>query len=277
MKWFFIFLLLANFAYLGWEIDRGVKQQRVNQQSAIAVPANAKQLQLVTELDTPPAARQAKAFEQEDVNDFATTPVLPIELNPNTENMIEALLNESVDMQVANAPDGFELDDTTDLSSTSGPTVCYTYGPIPDAAESQLMSEWLGERGIEYDQRQTAEDGKPKFWVYLAPQASTAKAEATVMELRQQGIRDLQLIRSGDLLNAVSLGLFTTQAAVNRRLNEIQATGYQPVVVPYASANQVYWFDVRIVQNSAYVDELFTGFPARFNALPVDCNEIAMQ
>ena len=107
--------------------------------------------------------------------------------------------------------------------------------------------------------------------------AATAQAEATLMDLRQQGIRDLQLIRSGDLLNAVSLGLFSTQAAVNRRLNEIKATGYQPVVVPYSSGNQVYWFDVKIVQNSTYVDDLFTGFPARFNALPVGCNEIAMQ
>ena len=277
MKWFFILLLLINVAYLGWEIDRGAKQQRANQQSAIAIPAAAKQLQLVSELENRPEPRQAKTASEEDYNAYSTSPVLSIEMNPNTENMIQTLLNDSVDMNMDGDLVAEEPGDASVFNNVTTKTVCYTYGPIPDAKESQLMSEWLDERGIQFDQRQTAEEGEQKFWVYLAPQASQAMAEATVMDLREQGIRDLQLIRSGDLLNAVSLGLFTTQYAVNRRLNEIKATGYQPIVVPYGSAKQVFWFDVQIVQNSAYVDDLFTGFPARFNARPVDCNEIAMQ
>ena len=274
MKWFFVLLLLVNLVYLGWEIDRSSKQHRANKQTAINIPATANRLQLVADLDMPPETRKPPVVPDEDYQQVNVTSMLPIEMNPNTENMMQTFLNESSMMQLQSE---FMQEDRAVRSIDDEPvnTICYTYGPIPEKKESALMSEWLNERGIEYEQRQTTEDGLPKFWVYLSPQASTARAEKTVEELKQQGIRDLQLIRSGDLLNAVSLGLFSTQAAVNRRLNEIKATGYQPVVVPYAGGKKVYWFDVMLVQNSSYVNELFSGFPARFKALPVNCDEIA--
>lgn len=274
MKWFFVLLLLVNVAYLGWEIDRSSKQYRANKQEAITIPAGTNELKLVTELEAPPETRQVMFTPEADSQQVMMTNMLPIEMNPNTENMVQTMLNESSSTQLN---DGFLQEDSGGLDIDPEPanTICYTYGPIPEEKESELMSDWLTGRGIQYEQRETMEDGQPKFWVYLAPQASTARAEQTLAELKQRGIRDLQLIRSGDLLNAVSLGLFSTQAAVNRRLNEVKATGYQPVVVPYAGGRQVYWFDVMLVKNSSYVNELFTGFPARFKALPVDCDEIA--
>ena len=275
MKWFFILLLVANVSYLGWEIDRSTKLDVANQREAIRIPAGTQRLALVSELEQQPNRRQSQSDEESNY-DLAT--VLPIEMNPNTENMIEALLNDSAVMQMDNGFMADEIDDLAPgLTAADSRAVCYTYGPIPDSSESALMADWLNERGIDFTQRQTAEEGEQKFWVYLAPQASRAEAEATLADLKQQGIDDLHLIRSGDLLNAVSLGLFSSQASVNRRLNEIEATGYQPIVVPYSGGKQIYWFDVRIVQNSSYVNDLFTGFPARFNALPVNCNEIAMQ
>ena len=276
MKWFFLFLLLLNVAYLGWEIDRSSKQHRANKQTAIKVPASATRLQLVMELETAPGQRHSGSEVAADYTDVQLANMLPIEMNPNTENMVQSLLGDTVATQAVSS----ELAETEAAlpdEAQGSITICFTYGPIPEEEGSQLMSDWLDERSIRYAQRQTTEDGQPKFWVYLAPQASMAMAEQTVAELKQQGIADLQLIRSGDLLNAVSLGLFSTQAAVNRRLNEVKATGYSPVVVPYAGGRQLYWFDVKLVQNSSYVNELFTGYPARFKAQPVDCDEIAMR
>lgn len=282
MKWFFILLLLANVVYLGWEIDRDARLNRVNVASAIRVPAGTQQLVLLNELEKLPEARSHIKLDNElSIENFNLEPVLPIALNPNTEQMMSTLLTETsistLDKEMKK--DSYQEEDSSaDLSvSASAKTVCYTYGPIPNLEESALLSKWLNERDILYKQRQTDEHGKQLFWVYLAPRESRAQAEAALKDLQQKGVKDMRLVSVGDLLNAISLGLFSSQAAVNRRLNEINAKGYQSVVVPYSGGDRIHWFDVSVVQNSDYVNDLFTGFPARFNALPVDCNAIAMQ
>lgn len=290
MKWFFILLLLANVVYLGWEIDRDTRLNRVNVSSAIKVPAGTQELILLNELEKLPETRSHIKLDNElSADNFNSEPVLPIALNPNTEQMMKTLLT---DMSLSALDNGAEQDNISEENSFSellptpytepsvslpAKTVCYTYGPIPNEEESGLLSKWLDERDILYNQRQTDEHGKQLFWVYLAPQESREQAEAAMKDLKQKGVKDLRLVRGGDLLNAISLGLFSSQAAVNRRLNEIKTKGYQSVVVPYYGGKKLHWFDVSIVQNSNYVNDLFTGFPARFKALPVDCNEIAMR
>ncbi|GJM04184.1 MAG: hypothetical protein DHS20C09_01750 [marine bacterium B5-7] len=279
MKWLFILLLIANAVYLGWEMDRDVQLERANVSSAIKIPAGTQRLELLNELQRLPETRSRIKLDTElSVENFNSEPVLPIALNPNTEKMLDTLMTETA---VADDWDTVEMfDEESDgLISNSLPvvTVCYTYGPIPNLKESRLFSDWLNERGILYNHRQTDEQGRQLFWVYLAAQGSRESAEAAMKDLSQKGVKDMRLIREGDLSNAISLGLFSSQASVNRRLNEIKAKGYQSVVVPYSGGNKVHWFDVSVVKNSDYVNDLFTGFPARFNALPVDCNEIAMQ
>jgi hypothetical protein len=285
MKWFFILLLLINVVYLGYEIDRDAKLKRINVSSAIKVPAGTQKLVMLSELEKPPESRSHIKLDNElSMENFNSEPVLPIELNPNTEQMMDSLLTETT---ISNS----KLDDNLlqeedilsdffgdeSVISTPDQTVCYTYGPIPSQEESELLSKWLDDRNILYTQRQTDETGKQLFWVYLAPRDTREQAEAAMNDLKQKGVKDIRLIREGDLLNAISLGLFSSQAAVNRRLNEVEAKGYQSVVVPYSGGKKIHWFDVSVVQNSDYVNDLFTGFPARFKALPVDCNTIAMQ
>lgn len=294
MKWsiifLFILLLLANIVYLGWEIDRDARLNRANVSTAIKVPAGTQQLVLLSELEKLPETRSHIKLDDElSVDNFNSEPVLPIELNPNTEQMMETLLTEPTitklddEIEIDNMPEESlssesVLESYTELTdSIPDKTVCYTYGPIPNQEESGLLSNWLNERNILYTQRETNEQGKQLFWVYLASQESFAQAKAALNDLKQKGVKDMRLIRKGDLLNSISLGLFSSQAAVNRRLNEIKTKGYQSVVVPYTGGKRIHWFDVSVVQNSDYVNDLFTGFPARFNALPVDCNEIAMR
>jgi len=290
MKWLFILLLLTNVVYLGWEIDSDARLDRVNTSTAIKVPAGTQQLVLLNELEKLPETRShIKLDNRLSVDNFNSEPVLAIALNPNTERMMEALLTETsitkLDDEIAaysdqegntlSVPYAESLSEPTDLVPAK--TICYTYGPIPNQEESSLLSNWLDERSILYTQRQTNEQGKQLFWVYLAPQESRAEAEAALNDLKQKGVKDMRLIRGGSLLNSISLGLFSSQAAVNRRLNEIKTKGYQSVVVPYTGGKMLHWFDVTVVPNSDYVHDLFTGFPARFNALPVDCNEIALR
>lgn len=283
MKWLFILLLLANAIYLGWEMDRDTRLQHANVSSGLKIPAGTQKFVLLNELDKLPERRsQIKLDNELSIENYDSEPVMPIELNPNTEQILSSLLTETTIAQLNDEPvlnhNSFaEID--TDLQFNPEPEkrVCYTYGPIPSHEESSLFSKWLNDRSIQYKERQTDEQGKQLFWIYLAPRESHEKAVAAIKDLKQKGVKDVRLINEGDLLNAISLGLFSSQAAVNRRLNEIKTKGYQSVVVPYSDGKKIYWFDVAVVQNSNYVNELFSGFPARFKALPVECNTIAMR
>lgn len=286
MKWFFILLLVINIIYLGWEMDRDAKFSRTSVSSAIKVPAGTQELILLSEMEKLPDTRSRIKLDHElSMANFNSEPVLPVQLNPNTEKMIKSLLPETSNSTSDNESELMEETEDFSLQGLSADTsisaldktVCYRYGPIPNQGESELLSKWLNDRDITFKQRQTDEQGKQLFWVYLAPQESRAQAEAAMKDLKEKGIKDMRLIQEGDLLNAISLGLFSSQASVNRRLNEIKAKGYQSVVVPYSGGKKIHWFDVSIVQNSNYVNDLFTGFPSRFNALPIDCNAIAMR
>ncbi len=279
MKWLFILLLIANAVYLGWEMDRDVQLDRANVSSAVKVPAGTQRLELLSEMDRRPETRSRIKLDTElSVDNFNSEPVLPIDLNPNTEKMLDVLMSETAVTEQVEITEMLDYESDGLLTNTSAKvTVCYTYGPIPNLKESRLLSDWLNDREILYNERQTDEQGRQLFWVYLAAQGSRESAEAAMKDLKLKGITDMRLIREGDLSNAISLGLFSSQAAVNRRLNEIKAKGYQSVVIPYSGGNKIHWFDVIVVKDSDYINDLFTGFPARFNALPVDCNAIAMQ
>lgn len=283
MKWLFILLLLTNVIYLGWEMDRDTRLQHTNVSSGLKIPAGTQKFVLLNELDILPEKRsQIKLDNELSMENYDSEPVMPIELNPNTEQILSSLLTETTiaqlnDEAVLNHNSFTEIDTDLQINPEPEKRVCYTYGPIPSQEESSLFSKWLDDRNIQYEERQTDEQGKQLFWIYLAPRESHEKAVAAIKDLRQKGVKDVRLIREGDLLNAISLGLFSSQAAVNRRLNEIKTKGYQSVVVPYSGGKKIYWFDVAVVQNSDYVNELFSGFPARFRALPVACNTIAMR
>ena len=84
MKWVFILLLLGNFIYLGWEIDRDTRLDRTNVLSAIKVPAGTQRLLLLTELEKLPETRSHIKLDNElSMESFNSEPVLPITLNPN--------------------------------------------------------------------------------------------------------------------------------------------------------------------------------------------------
>ncbi len=278
MKWVFILLLITNVLYLVWEMDREQQLNRKHISTAIRVPIGTPRLQLLSELEKRPEMRSnSKLNTRLSVENFNSEPVLPVALNPNTESLVETFLTTSPVQEDSstNKTNNENAGRATYVSPTA--TVCYTYGPIPSLKESRLLSDWLDERGIQYRQRQTDEQDKELFWVYLTPQGSRASAEAVVQDIKSKDVTDMRSANAGDLSNAISLGLFSSQAAVNRRLNGIKVTGYQSVVIPHSKEKKIHWLDVSIVKESHYVSDFFTGFPARFKALPIDCNEIAMQ
>jgi hypothetical protein len=227
MKWFFILLLLINALYFGWELDRQTKMDVTNKSLLPVLPKQAERLQFLTELDTFPPLREIV------VDNEVETATTANELRGNDPSLENNMPTELVD----------QLPDigVTAQQNSLGLGACFSFGPIADEVQANGLHDWFVSFGGQAQLRHKDEQGRQLFWVYLSPQESRQEAMKTIKSFRNKGIRDFRLIVKGNMQHAISMGLFSSQAAVNNRLRELQKQGYKPVVVPYSDGKRAYW------------------------------------
>jgi ribosomal protein S8 len=275
MKWIFILLLLLNVIYFGWELDRQTNIEVKNSTVPFVISNDVKQLVLISELESSPALINQPIQESEsDLENIDASNVTEqsVSFDQLTDDvMIEEEFSSNL---VSNLPDISANGISQDKDSAEA--LCFSYGPFPANEQAENLKQWFEQKNILVNQRTENEQTKNLFWIYLAPQKSRESAIAAIEDLKSKGIKDYRLISSGDLRNAISLGLFSTQAIVNRRLNELKNKGYQPIVVPYHNAKVIYWVDVKLIAQQNLLNDLFTEYPSRFNSIPMNCSEIAL-
>jgi hypothetical protein len=102
--------------------------------------------------------------------------------------------------------------------------VCLEWGPLSDADRTRALADLeplaLGKL---LTQRRT--ETTTSFWVYLPPAPSRAEADRRLAELRGQGLDDVAVIDTGAQRNAISLGLFQTEEAADKRLADARRRG----------------------------------------------------
>lgn len=278
MKWIFIFLLLVNVVYLGWELERQAAIDRNRPVAVNSLPKSSRELELITEKD---AGKQVlKAPVAPVLNSTAETgasatpaPAQGTASAPATspETAAEANSKTTPDL-VAAMPDI----DTTGIEAGPGKYYCFTFGPLAEEIMAVGLRDWFKSRRAATAMRHEDQKGRQLLWIYLAPPDNRTEAMDTIRNLKDQGISDYRLIERGNLENAISLGLFSSQASVNERLQELERKGYKPIVVPYYDNKRIYWVDVKLRQTGVPLKQVFAGFPSRYNYVPVDCGKIAL-
>jgi cell division septation protein DedD len=272
VKWLALALLAINLVHYGWQLDQELRRARANRAQALVALPGARPLTLLRELDAPPALRATAdsaldygpAAEAVNDPDLAVESAVPAELQAATGAGPDELVNRLPDLVVPDA--------------ATGPAryTCFSLGPLPAEQHAVWLADWFRARMIPVHVRESEAGERNLLWVYLAPLPSRDDARAVAETLARKGIRDFRLIDRGDLANAVSLGLFSSQQAVNDRLRELREQGFQPVVVPYENMQRARWVDVRIPGDDPVIEEMFAGFPGRYGSVPKDCAEIAM-
>lgn len=267
MKWLFIILLVANLIYLGWELDRQATIDDMQNREALVIPPHVKKLVLLKELPSPPAPRSAQEEKKEDTVAEGEE-VMRADAAPSIDVMIEEKFAQEL---VAQLPD-ISVAEPVDTPEA----MCFSFGPFPDDQQGQDLKAWFEGRQVFVQQRPEKDRENQLFWIYLAPQDSLGGAMQAIEDLKEKGIQDYRLNETGDLRHAISLGLFSTQASVNKRLNELKDKGYRPIVVPYRKVNLIYWIDVKLINQQNILNQMFIDYPSRYNSVPVACSEIAM-
>lgn len=253
MKWIFIVLLIVNVVYFGWELDRetGIRVRQVK--SVLHIPESAEKLRLLSEIETLPEFRPVGSQLPDSV------PAVPGDEQSAAGDL------------VVQFPDIIESGLDNNLLRES----CFRFGPVPDELSAKGLYDWFNSRNSRGNIFFTDQGGGQLFWIYLAPQQSRDRAFAVLQDLKDKGIDDTRLINRGDLENAISLGLFSSQAAVNSRLNELKDKGFTPIVVPYANVSKIYWLDVVVTESTGVIEDMINGYPARYKSVPVSCDSIS--
>jgi len=256
MRWLFLVFLVCNVLYFGWQLDMDISMHARNVSNALPVPPTVTRLSLIREMANPPRERSTQ--------DTITT------VNGGaTAQGRDTLPSPAVEL-VQDLPDIHPAGPSSQLAKS----YCFTYGPLPEQTQATGLNDWFHSRHVGTRVRHTDGQNREFFWIYLAPQESREGAMEVLQELRIKGVSDYRLVRRGNLVNAISLGVFSSQSAVNKRLAEMQSKGYKPVVVPYSGVKRVYWVDVKLESLSGNLEDIFSGYPSRFNSVPVKCDEI---
>lgn len=308
MRLFVLALLVANAAFFTWRYNEALEARLAAARSAPQpLPPNTPSLTLVSELDelpprrVPPApanpAAETPAPEAwqptppEDLPAGDTAPAVSAEPMAGTEPEQQA---EAAD---SSSPTANEADPSTPPATGSGlavtptapepalpttPTpvpavatgtpsgVCVRIGPFTGSAEYGPLLGWLSPRSASVNVETVTTAKRQLFWVYLE-QRSADEAQRKLAELARKGVRDTLLVDREGVKNAISLGVFSNQEAVNRRLAEVARKGYSPLVVPRVETTDLRWLNAELA--SGYADKTLIPAELRGNAgvEDIDC------
>lgn len=240
MKLLVFILIVANAAFFTWRYNARIEARVAAGRAATPLPSGIPTLKLIGELDELPPPRAAADTAAE-----TATPASP------------AADSAAVAAVGTGAPSG----------------VCVRIGPYAKPAEYEPLRRWLAPRATRLELETSATTKRQLFWVYLEPENET-EAHAKLADLKRQGVKDYLLINRNGIKNAISLGVFSTQEAVNRRLAEMTKKGYSPLVVPRVETTDMYWLRAELASGHADSAEIPTAARGNAGVEPLDCEQL---
>ena len=149
--------------------------------------------------------------------------------------------------------------------------VCIEVGPFAQVAAR--ARDFIDELSAAIHLRTVSVRKRYLFWVYLEP-VPAGEAAHSITDLERRGVKDFMLIRRGGLKNAILLGLFSSQDAVNRRVAELSEQGYQPAVVPRYETTDRFWLAAQFAAGHEDAPDIPHELLAGAAIEPVNCREL---
>ncbi|MCU7880780.1 MAG: hypothetical protein KZQ66_01860 [Candidatus Thiodiazotropha sp. (ex Lucinoma aequizonata)] len=284
MKWLFCILLLANLGLFLLIYPQG---SQVN--DAHKVLSDMGELTLFHETVEPSAdvsdsepitlsvgEKQVEDLSDETVNNklengeavieptssLASEPLTPPQQVPSSE-------------QVDKEPPPVVLAETPEPRSILATPICKTVGFLESRSDADIVSVRLRALGLKPDLESETRNEQAGVWVLIPPQASRHKAIEIANRLEKDGIADLWRFTSGELVHAISLGLFRDGERAEARRKEITEMGYEAIIKPRYRQKTNYWLHYQGEQLSAITKKSWDALLADFPNL--ELKEVACQ
>jgi len=270
MRLFVLGLVVANAAFFSWRFNEQVEAKIKAARPVTPLSSNAPTLQLVNELDElPPQRDTARKLPVSTAAAAQPAASAPLADEPASETAVA-----DADADTALTPPT-PADGSATARGMGAPSgVCVHIGPFPTPADYSGLQQWLAPRATALKLETTSTDQRRLFWVYLEPSSAT-EAQQKIADLKRQGVSDYLLINRNGLKNAISLGVFSSQDAVNRRLAEMTKKGYKPLVVPKVETTDMHWLNAEFATGYANTGDIPGELRGNAGIENIDCQRLA--
>ena len=123
------------------------------------------------------------------------------------------------------------------------PRRCHSLGPFPDPAAARVLADRLSSSGVETVLRNRDTEVSGGWWVYLGPERSRQAAQALTPRLAAGGLDEYYIVPSGDMRNAISLGVFRERGRAEYQAAEARRLGFEPSVRERLVTETAFWLD----------------------------------
>ena len=244
MRLLAVILLVANAMFFTWQLNEQIQERIARARRTLPSPPNTPRLTLLDELAVRPALRQppnpapaaspVAGAPLPRVDAGAPPAAVPdaASLAATGADAAPAAVAGALAAEPAAASPAVGDGMVAPLPVARAPSgICVRVGPYAKTADYAPLLAWLQPRAVDVSVTTTELAQRKRFWIYLEPH-SIEEAQTNLRDLARRGVHDYLLIRRAGVENAISLGVFSSQDAVNRRLSEIEKQGYRPIVVP---------------------------------------------
>lgn len=125
----------------------------------------------------------------------------------------------------------------------SRPSSCYSLGPFSRNKSFTKARDMMQEEGVKVFGRVSSDSVRSGYWVMLPVARSNNQAKLNIQKLKEKGVADYFLIVTGEMKNAVSLGVFSKPKLAKRRQDAVEKQGFSPIIKKIAIPNRVYWLE----------------------------------
>jgi hypothetical protein len=260
MKWWCVGLLVLNVVYFGFEYNHHLSEAVLAERSPdVAFPAGTATLTLVEERPEPPPLRAAPGASLSPPSQPDTAPAAPppaaagaghIEPPPPAQAAEAKDPQPETPAPQAHEPNAQESNaqesnaqESNVVSPEALSRACASIGAFASAEEADKARQRIEGPGTQI-RRRTEQEVVIRYWVYLDNQGSEEVARTRLAELAAKGVEDFLLNRTGDPMNAISLGLYNTPSSMKARVSALERQGFRPAVQERQRTREVYWLDV---------------------------------
>ncbi|MDH4285251.1 MAG: SPOR domain-containing protein [Gallionellaceae bacterium] len=119
-------------------------------------------------------------------------------------------------------------------------SVCLEWGEISDN-DLARASAAIDELGLGNKTTQRQVEHTSAYWVYMPPRPNRAEVEKKIGQIKALGVDDFFVIQEpGKWHNAISLGLFKTEAAARKYLDKLHQKGIKSAVAGERASKLVF-------------------------------------